>query len=111
MGAPRNEAKVKAAVKAVFKQYGVWYAMPVGGQFGRAGIPDFLACVNGWFLAVETKSGRNSPTKLQQLELTGVQMAGGMSLVVNEDNLNDLEALVAHYAGTQTDKKLSATSA
>ena len=111
MAAPQNEAKVKALVKAIFKKYGVWYAMPMGQQFGRGGIPDFLACVNGWFLAVETKSGSNKPTKLQQLELDGVSKAGGMALVINEENLKDLEALVAHYAGTQADKKPSATTA
>ena len=103
--ASQNEALVKKRVKELFKQHGVWFAMPVAGSFGRAGIPDFLCCINGWFLAVETKSGRGKCTRLQELELEAIGKAGGLNLVVNEDNFDDLRDLVEKYACPQANKE------
>ena len=36
------EAKVKAKIKALLKQYNVYYAMPIGTGYGNAGVPDLL---------------------------------------------------------------------
>ena len=46
------EAKVKAKIKALLKNYGVYYAMPIGTGYGNAGVPDFLCCAGGHFLAI-----------------------------------------------------------
>ena len=94
------EGKVKAAVKELFKRHGVWYCMPVGGLYGRAGIPDFLACANGTFLAVEAKAKGKKPTPLQSLALDGIRKAGGIALVVTPDNLDELEETVWNCMGT-----------
>lgn len=88
------EGKVKARVKEIFKAAGVWYCMPVGGMYGRAGIPDFLACANGWFIAVETKAKGKKPTRLQSMEQRNIEKAGGIVLVINPDNLHELEETV-----------------
>lgn len=88
------EGKVKAAVKKLLAQYSLWYCMPVGGMMGRSGVPDFLVCCNGQFIAIETKTGRGKPTALQKLELERIAAAGGISLVINESNLNDLEKVL-----------------
>ena len=50
------EGKVKATVRKLLAQYGAYYTMPLGAGFGVAGVPDFLCCVDGVFLAVETKA-------------------------------------------------------
>ena len=47
-----------------------------------AGTPDILACVHGWFLAVEVKrpkGGRTTP--LQELNRRQIIMNGGVSLI------------------------------
>lgn len=88
------ESKVKQAVKRILKAHNVWYCMPVGGMLGRAGIPDFLACVNGKFLAIETKAGRGKLTALQQLNLQQIEETGGRALVINENNLSELKRVL-----------------
>lgn len=50
------EGRVKAAVKKVLDEYGVWYYMPVQNGMGVTGIPDFVCCWNGWFIGIETKA-------------------------------------------------------
>ena len=87
------EAKVKKHVKDCLNRHGVYYAMPLGQSYGRAGIPDFLCCFCGHFFGIETKAGKNTCTKLQLIEHDKIRRAGGTVLVINENNLHELEEL------------------
>lgn len=91
------ESKVKAKIKKMLAEYDVYYAMPVGSMFGNSGVPDFLCCVRGRFLAIEAKAGRGKTTALQEKQLANIREAGGLALVVNEDNLDELEKLLCRY--------------
>ena len=86
------EAKVKAKIKDILKKHNVYYAMPIGTGYGNSGVPDFLCCVNGKFLAIEAKSGNNKPTALQTKHLREIKDTGGIALVINEFNVADIEA-------------------
>ena len=81
------EVKVKKKIKDVLKEHGVYYAMPIGSGYGVSGVPDFLCCVNGTFLAIEAKAGKNEATALQMKHLREIRDAGGYGLVINEENL------------------------
>ena len=82
------EAKVKKKVVAVLKQHDAYFFYPVTGGYGRSGVPDVIACHDGRFIAIECKAGTNKPTPLQEKNLKDIQAAGGVSLVVNEDNIS-----------------------
>jgi pantoate kinase len=85
------EAKVKEKIKKILKEHGVYYAMPMGTGYGNSGVPDFLCCVNGKFLAIEAKAGKGIPTALQEKNLRDIKVAGGIALVVNENNIEELK--------------------
>jgi Holliday junction resolvase len=53
-------------------------------------VPDVIGCYNGNFIAIECKAGKNTPTALQEREIRLIKEAGGIALVVNETNLNDV---------------------
>jgi len=91
---PHNEHGVKEAVKRRLKKVGAWWTMPHQRGFSQAGVPDILACVNGRFLAIETKFGNNKPTTRQTQQIELIEKAGGIALVVNENNLEGLEDLL-----------------
>ena len=91
MGSTTPEGKVKEKVKAVLKRRGVWYCMPRGQTYGRAGIPDFLCCHKGRFIAIETKAGRGKATPLQLRELKDLVRHQGIALIIREDNMDELE--------------------
>ena len=38
-------------------------------------------------MAVECKAGKNTPTALQLREIAAINTAGGIAVVVNEDNI------------------------
>jgi len=87
------EAKVKKKVVAVLKQHKAYYFYPVTGGYGRSGVPDVIACHDGRFIGIECKAGNNKPTPLQEKNLSAIKTAGGVALVVNEDNINTVEEL------------------
>jgi Holliday junction resolvase len=88
------EAKVKAAVKKMLDELGIYHFSPVQNGMGRAGIPDIIGCYNGRFLGIECKAGKGKTTALQDLELEKIRQAKGFAYVVNETNLQDLKELL-----------------
>ena len=88
------EAKVKADAKKLLAAEGVYYFMPPGVGYGRSGIPDIIACVNGRFLAVECKACKGKPTALQSRELALIAAAGGVAVILREDGIEGLRELI-----------------
>ncbi len=84
------EGKVKDKVVKILKQYGVYYFFPVTGGFGMSGVPDIICCHNGRFIAIECKAGKNKTTALQDAHLARIRAAGGVAVVINEENVNGL---------------------
>lgn len=95
---PTPEKKVKTAILRILNKYNVWYCMPATGGYGRSGIPDFLCCFKGKFIAIEAKAKGNNTTPLQERELLAIEAAGGIALLVNEDLLEALELKIKWLA-------------
>ena len=89
------EGAVKAKAKKLLTELGYYFFMPPANGFGRAGIPDIVGCkLDGRLFALECKAGKNKPTALQERELKRINDAGGIALVINEENVNNLEELL-----------------
>ena len=88
------EALVKAKIAKTLQELECWYFMPPANGYGRAGIPDFIGCMNGLLIAIEAKAGKNKPTALQLREIDRIKAAGGYAIVVNEENVDDLKTLL-----------------
>jgi hypothetical protein len=89
------EAKVKAKIKAILKAHSIYYAMPIGTGYGNSGVPDFLCCVNGKFVAIEAKAGKGEATALQLKNLRDINNAGGYTLIIRENNLEHLTNVIS----------------
>jgi hypothetical protein len=85
------EGKVKAKVRRLLDAASVYYFMPATGGYGRSGVPDIVGCCNGKFFAIECKAGKGVTTALQDNELRKIKEAGGITLVINETNIMDVE--------------------
>lgn len=85
------ESKVKAKIKKILEENNVYYAMPIGTGYGRSGVPDFLCCVDGKFLAIEAKAtDKDKPTALQMREMKRIEDVGGCAVVIHEGNVDGL---------------------
>lgn len=103
------EGRVKATIKKLLDAYASHWLMPVTGGYGSSGEPDFVACVNGWFIGIEAKAGAGTTTLLQDRRLASIRKAGGIALVVNERNLGELEAILADLYHRQPYKREPST--
>lgn len=80
------EGRIKKKVVALFRELDVWYFMPMPMGYGKAGIPDFIACIDGFFISVECKADKTKkPTALQIKCGDDIKKAGGVWLVVCDD--------------------------
>lgn len=101
------EGKVKDSIKKLLKSYGadVYYFMPAMGSFGKAGVPDIVACVRGAFVAIEVKADKrkNPPTALQEKNLHEVRQAQGHALVIDAGDLDFLQGYVEGVIANRKD--------
>ena len=88
------ESKVKKQVKKVLDDVGAYHFSPMTAGYGRSGVPDIIACVKGKFIGIECKAGKNEPTLLQKHNMKLINQSGGLSIVVNESNIEALLTLV-----------------
>lgn len=88
------EKRVKVVVRKLLDELQAYYVMPVTGGYGTQGAPDFLVCHKGRFIGIETKAGRGRTTALQELNLKRIREAGGVAVVVYEDDIDMLRKLL-----------------
>lgn len=92
MAAKTPEGKVKDQIKAVLKRLDIWYHMPNMSGMGSNGIPDFDLCINGLKVTIEAKrDAKHKPTEKQTAQMMKIRRAGGVTLLVHADNINQLE--------------------
>ena len=91
------EGKVKKDVKAWLVKNKAYYYMPVSNGMGRVGAPDFIVCLGGRFVGIETKAPgkRKNATPNQLREIEWINRAGGYAFVVDDvAQLASLEGLI-----------------
>lgn len=103
------EADTKAAVVKLFKEMwpNSWGFMPMGGAFGKRGVPDHVHCVDvvitpemvgktyGMFVAVESKRPGGKPSPAQLVQVEAIRAAHGKAGFVYNAN-TDIEAMRHH---------------
>ena len=86
------EKRVKNPVVKQLKELGAYYFFAATGGYGKSGVPDIICCYRGNFIAFECKAGNNKPTVLQQLQIAEIINAGGIALIINEENVDTVAA-------------------
>ena len=86
------ESKVKVRIHKMLAERHAFAVNYIGGQYANNGTPDILACLDGRFIGIEAKAGRGKPTALQLRSLALIDAAGGLALIINENNLDYLRA-------------------
>ena len=68
--------------------------MPATGGYGASGVPDIIACHQGRFIGIDSKANGNKPTALQNKHLNDIKNAKGLSLLIDESNVDVLKYLL-----------------
>lgn len=88
------EKKVKTKVVEILKGFGAYYFYASTGGYGASGVPDIIGCYKGRFFGIECKAGKGKPTALQEKNIAQIIAQGGLAIVVNEDNIEDVNELL-----------------
>jgi Holliday junction resolvase len=89
------EGKVKDKIVKQLKVLGAYYFFPATGGYGKSGVPDIIICFRGKFIAIECKAGNNKCTTLQRMNLDAIKEAGGIAVVINEENVETVSNILS----------------
>ena len=65
-----------------------------GNAYSTNGTPDILACINGYFLAIEVKAPEGKPSELQLVKIDEIRKAGGFAYVVYPSGWERLKDII-----------------
>lgn len=71
-----------------------WHYKHHATGFGRAGIPDIIACINGRFVAIEVKASKGKASPLQERNIKLINEAGGYGCIVKPDDFEELQSIL-----------------
>lgn len=60
-------------------------------EASKAGTPDIVACIYGFFAGIEVKVGRDTPSALQTAKLKRIMKSGGFAIIAR--SLEDVTKL------------------
>lgn len=72
----REKAKIKHYLDALPR---CWHYAPVMTGFGKGGVPDRVACIDGVFWGIEVKREGKMPTERQSTRMNEIRAAGGQA--------------------------------
>lgn len=81
-------------IKKCLKDNGCWYVKYFANRMTKSGIPDILACVNGFFVAIEVKASNGKPSELQLYHRDEIRKAKGMSIIIYPEQWDDFKLLI-----------------
>jgi hypothetical protein len=90
------EGKLKEEVKGYLRSIDGHFFMPLPTSWGANAV-DFICCVRGRYVAIETKIGPRRPTPRQLAFLKKVRDAGGIGFVAY-----DIDTVYANLKGLVT---------
>lgn len=92
-----KEHSTRRAVENILKKHGAWFFAPVNFGMGKEGVPDNIACINGRFVAVESKGYKTGHklTEAQKRCLSDIEKVGGLTFVANPTNLEELDKVLS----------------
>ena len=85
-----TEKWVKRQVVSRLRELGAYYFFPVATGYMSSGVPDIVACYKSKFIGIECKANGNKPTPLQLKNLNEIKLCLGISLVIDEANLDEI---------------------
>lgn len=89
-----TEAQFQKKVTDFLTRQNVYYVKVWGGGFQRAGIPDLLCNVNGFFVAVELKTEVGRTSKLQDYNIERIRESGGVAILLRPSGFENFKSFV-----------------
>ena len=88
------EKAFETEIKRFLDSHKIWYVKYFANRNTKAGIPDILACVNGYFVGIEVKAQEGKPSALQMYNVRKIRESGGFAVVVYPSGFEELKDFI-----------------
>lgn len=89
-----QEKNFETKIKRFLDEEGAWYVKYFANRNTRSGVPDILACVNGYFVAIEVKAQNGHATALQIHNCTEIRLAGGFAFILYPSGFEEFKKFI-----------------
>jgi Holliday junction resolvase len=89
-----REKTYENKIKDHLKEAGAYFVKYFGCAFTQAGVPDILAGVNGYFLAIEVKNETGKPSELQKINIHQINKAGAYAVIARPADFEELKRVI-----------------
>lgn len=89
-----SEKSFETRIKGFLKIHNCYNVKFFANGYTRRGVPDILACVNGWFVGIEVKDTTGKPSPLQLENVKQIRKSGGYAWVVYPSGWEDLQQII-----------------
>lgn len=79
-----------------------WYFKYWGGGMSKAGIPDIIASVGGYFVGIEVKASNGRPSPLQLRNVKLINDNKGFAVIVYPHQFDDLKLMLKYLSEGNT---------
>lgn len=89
-----SEKTFENKIKRYLKDKGCYRVKYFGCSYSESGTPDILACVNGYFLAIEVKAQTGKPSELQLVKIDEIRKSGGFAYIAYPSGWDRLKDII-----------------
>lgn len=81
-------------IKKFLDAHGAYYVKFFANAYTKSGVPDILACINGYFVGIEVKAPNGKPSELQLHNVRAINAAGGFAFVLYPSKFSEFRQFV-----------------
>lgn len=89
-----QEKNFENKIKKFLKDNNCWYVKFFANRMTKSGVPDILACVNGYFVGIEVKAKNGMPSELQYWNRNKIRESGGISIILYPEQFEEFKTLI-----------------
>ena len=101
-----QEKTFENKIKKFLEENNAWFVKFFANSFTKAGIPDILACMNGYFVGIEVKAQNGKPSELQLYNVDKIRNAGGFAFIVYPSGFDKLKQFIADLKHDRFDRDM-----
>lgn len=88
------EKRFENKIKLWLTTHGCYHVKFFANRMTKSGVPDILACVNGYFVGIEVKAQNGKPEDLQFHNLRWIRQSGGFAWIVYPSGWEELKKIL-----------------
>lgn len=81
-------------IKKYLTDNGAYFVKFFANRMTKTGVPDILACINGYFVGIEVKAQTGKPSPLQIHNVEEIKKAGGFAFIVYPSGWYQLKTFI-----------------